>query len=128
MDSSPKFDKTSGLVPVIVQDCDTQEVLMLAWMNNEAWKITLSKGLAVYWSRSRKCLWEKGEKSGNRQLVKEIILDCDMDTVLLKVEQVGKAACHTGRKSCFFNRIENGAIRIISEPLFDPEEVYKTHS
>lgn len=97
---------------------------MLAWMNLEAWRMTLDRGMAVYWSRSRGQLWEKGETSGKRQIVKEVLLDCDRDTVLLKVEQIGDAACHTGRRSCFFYRIKEGELQIISEPLFNPSEVY----
>jgi phosphoribosyl-AMP cyclohydrolase len=125
MKVSPDFSKSDGLVPAIVQDALSSEVLMLAWMNEDAWKATLEDGYAVYWSRSRSRLWKKGESSGNLQLVKEIYLDCDEDTVLLKVEQIGGAACHTGRRSCFFFRIENGTARIISDPLFNPAEVYK---
>lgn len=124
MNSLPDFDKSAGLVPAIAQDVNTGEILMLAWMNHEAWNMTLEQGNAVYWSRSRQKLWKKGESSGNLQIVKEIFLDCDNDTVLLKVEQSGGAACHTGRRSCFFKKVENDAIRIVSEPLFDPDDVY----
>lgn len=119
------FDKMGGLAPAIVQDNDTGEVLMLAFMNAEAWRHTLETGLATYYSRSRDTLWVKGKTSGNVQKVKEIRVDCDDDTVLLKVEQVGGAACHTGHRSCFYKKIENGAVRIIGEPVFDPKEVYK---
>lgn len=119
------FDKMGGLAPAIVQDCETGEVLMLAFMNAAAWRHTLETGLATYYSRSRNTLWVKGKTSGNVQKVKEIRVDCDDDTVLLKVEQVGGAACHTGHRSCFYKKIENGSVRIIGEPVFDPKEVYK---
>jgi len=119
------FEKIGGLVPVVVQEYQTGEVLMLAFMNEEAWRATLSSGQATYYSRSRQTLWVKGKTSGNLQLVKEIRIDCDDDTVLLKVEQLGGAACHTGYKSCFFKQIENGAVKITAKPVFDPQEVYK---
>ncbi|MEE4261393.1 MAG: phosphoribosyl-AMP cyclohydrolase [Desulfobacteraceae bacterium] len=119
------FKKTGGLVPAIAQDNETGEVLMLAYMNQQAFDATLSTGKATYYSRSRQTLWVKGETSGNVQLVKEIRLDCDDDTLLLKVEQLGGAACHTGHRSCFYKRIENGTIRIVGEPVFDPKEVYE---
>ncbi len=106
------FEKIGGLVPAVVQDYQTGEVLMLAFMNEEAWRATLLSGQATYYSRSRQTLWVKGETSGNLQLVKEIRVDCDDDTVLLKVEQLGGAACHTGYRSCFFKQIENGAVKI----------------
>ncbi|MBW2567926.1 MAG: phosphoribosyl-AMP cyclohydrolase [Deltaproteobacteria bacterium] len=119
------FNKLGGLLPAIVQDYQTGEVLMLAFMNEEAWAATLSTGKATYYSRSRQELWIKGKTSGNMQFVKEIRIDCDNDTVLLKVEQIGGAACHLGYKSCFFKKIEDGLIRVIGKPVFDPEEVYK---
>ena len=118
------FTKSGGLVPAIVQDYETGEILMLAYMNREAFEATLSSGKATYFSRSRQTLWVKGETSGNMQMVKEIRIDCDDDTILLKVEQLGKAACHTGHRSCFYKIVENGAIRIAGKPLFDPKEVY----
>lgn len=118
------FDKLAGLVPAIAQDHRTGEVLMLGFMNSDAWKATLATGRATYFSRSRQTLWVKGETSGNIQLVREIRIDCDQDTVLLKVEQVGGAACHTGHRSCFHNIVENGESRIVGRPLFDPKEVY----
>ena len=118
------FTKTGGLVPAIVQDNETGEVLMLAYMNQEAFDATLSTGKATYFSRSRQTLWVKGETSGNVQLVKEIRIDCDDDTLLVKVEQLGGAACHTGHRSCFYKKVENGTIRIVGEPVFDPKEVY----
>jgi phosphoribosyl-AMP cyclohydrolase len=120
----PNFDKTGGLIPAIVQDNRTGEVLMLAFMNQKAWEATLTTGKATYWSRSRQELWVKGQTSGRQQIVKEIRIDCDEDTVLLKVEQLGGAACHTGHRSCFHKIVENGSVRIIGEPLFDPKEVY----
>ena len=119
------FDKTGGLVPAIVQDNATGEVLMLAYMNRDAFNATLSTGRATFYSRSRQTLWVKGETSGNLQLVREIRIDCDDDTVLIKVEQLGGAACHTGHPSCFFKKVENGIIRIVGEPVFDPKEVYE---
>ncbi len=124
MEAIPDFNKEGGLIPVIAQDAETKETLMLAWMNREAWDASLESGKAVYWSRSRNRLWRKGEESGNEQIIKRIYLDCDRDAVLLEVEQIGGAACHTGRRSCFFREISNGKEHIISEPLFDPSEVY----
>ncbi|HLA28590.1 MAG TPA: phosphoribosyl-AMP cyclohydrolase [Syntrophales bacterium] len=121
----PNFEKGKGLVPVIVQEWQTNEVLMLAYMNREAWSNTLTTGIATYWSRSRNTLWLKGESSGNVQQVKEIFIDCDDDTVLLKVEQVGGAACHTGYRSCFYRRLIGGEFEVAGEIIFNPEEVYK---
>ena len=120
------FEKTDGLIPAIVQDFKTGDVLMLAYMNQDAWNATLSTGNATYYSRSRQKLWVKGETSGRLQRVKEIRIDCDDDTVLLKIEQIGEAACHTGHRSCFHKKIENGSITVEGKPLFDPKEVYKT--
>ena len=119
------FEKGSGLVPVIVQDVDTGEVLMLAYMNRDAWLKTRETGKATYWSRSRNELWVKGETSGHIQIVEEILVDCDSDTVLLKVRQAGGAACHTGYRSCFFRRVVNGKTEVIGERIFKPEDVYK---
>jgi phosphoribosyl-AMP cyclohydrolase len=119
------FEKGSGLVPVIVQDVDTGEVLMLAYMNRDAWLKTRQTGKATYWSRSRNELWVKGETSGHIQIVEEILVDCDSDTVLLKVRQAGGAACHTGYRSCFFRRVVNGKTEVIGERIFKPEDVYK---
>jgi phosphoribosyl-AMP cyclohydrolase len=118
------FNKTGGLLPAIVQDYETGEILMLAYMNRDAFNATLSTGQATYYSRSRQTLWVKGETSGNLQLVKEIRIDCDDDTVLIKVEQLGGAACHTGHRSCFYKKVENGTTRIVGKPVFDPKEVY----
>lgn len=119
------FSKTEGLLPAIVQDHATGDVLMLAYMNEAAWEHTLKSGKATYYSRSRDQLWIKGETSGNVQWVKEIRIDCDRDTVLLKVEQVGEAACHTGHRSCFYQLIkDDGSVEVVGTPLFDPDEVY----
>ena len=119
------FEKGKGLLPVIVQDYETGEVLMLAYMNRKAWLETLETGKATYWSRSRNELWVKGKTSGHVQIVKEILVDCDSDTLLLKVQQVGGAACHTGYKSCFYRKVTNGKTEIIGKPVFKPEDVYK---
>lgn len=117
----PDFNKGNGLIPVIVQDYKTNEVLMLAYMNEESWMLTIKNRKATYFSRSRNKLWLKGEKSKNFQEVKEIYIDCDNDTLLLKIKQIGGASCHLGYKSCFF-RDENGLI--INGKVFDPEEKY----
>lgn len=119
------FEKTGGLLPAIVQDYGSGEVLMLAYMNPAAWDATLKTGKATFYSRSRNQLWVKGETSGHTQQVREIRIDCDRDTVLLKVDQAGGAACHTGHRSCFFTRIEDGVETVTETRLFDPEEVYK---
>ena len=113
------------LVPAIAQDWQTGEVLMLAWMNREALALTLSEKRAVYWSRSRKALWRKGEESGNVQQLRELRIDCDADTVLVKVEQVGGIACHTGRRHCFFQRVDDGGITITEKVLKDPATLYR---
>ena len=118
------FKKTGGLIPAIAQDYETGEVLMLAYINKEAWEVTLSTGKATYFSRSRQKLWIKGETSGNMQIVREIRIDCDEDTVLLKVEQIGGAACHKGYRSCFYKKVENGTVEVTEERVFDPKEVY----
>ena len=119
------FDKAGGLVPAIAQDAATGDVLMLAWMNQEAYEETLRTGRACYYSRSRRRLWRKGEESGHVQEVREIYLDCDADTILLKVRQVGGAACHEGYRSCFFRRMEDGGLVVVGERVFDPAQVYK---
>jgi phosphoribosyl-AMP cyclohydrolase len=118
------FDKAGGLIPAIAQDVETGEVLMMAWMNREAFEETVSTGRAVYFSRSRNRLWRKGEESGNFQEVVELYLDCDGDTLLIKVRQIGGAACHEGYKSCFFRRLDDGGYTIVGERLFDPKAVY----
>jgi len=114
-----------GLVPAIAQDAENGDILMVAWMNREALKKTVELGEAVYWSRSRKKLWHKGEESGHTQKVKEVRLDCDEDVVLLKIDQVGGIACHTGRRSCFFQRLEKGKWVTVEPVLKDPHEIYK---
>jgi len=114
-----------GLVPAIAQDAKTGEVLMFAWMNREALALTAETGHAVYWSRSRGRLWRKGEESGHTQRVLELRVDCDKDVVLLKIEQVGGIACHTGRRSCFFNRLETSGWQDVEPVLKDPKEIYK---
>jgi len=114
-----------GLVPVIAQDKTTGEVLMFAWMNREALQLTVEHGEAVYWSRTRRKLWHKGEESGHTQKVLEIRLDCDSDTILLKIEQTGGIACHTGRRSCFFQKFADGQWQDVEPVLKDPGEIYK---
>jgi phosphoribosyl-AMP cyclohydrolase len=121
------FDKAGGLVAAIAQDADTGEVLMIAWMNAEAFQQTLQTGRAVYYSRSRKKLWRKGEESGHVQEVREVFIDCDADAVLLKVKQIGGAACHEGYKSCFFRKVEGNGLKVVAEKVFDPKAVYKSH-
>lgn len=123
---SLNFEKMDGLLPAVVQDHDSGEILMVGFMNQEAWETTLQTGKATFYSRSRDTLWTKGLTSGNVQLVKEIRIDCDDDTVLLKVEQVGGAACHTGHRSCFYKRVTSDqSLEVVGKPLFDPKEVYK---
>ncbi len=120
------FSKGNGLIPAIVQDYKTGKVLMLAYINEEAWKKSLETGETHFWSRSRNELWHKGGTSGNVQKIKAIYVDCDNDTVLFQVEQIGGAACHTGYDTCFYRRIkEDGTIEIVGKKIFDPEEVYK---
>jgi phosphoribosyl-AMP cyclohydrolase len=113
-----------GLLPAIVQDAETGDVLMLAYINKESWRKTLETGKAHFWSRSRNKLWLKGESSGNVQLVKDIFVDCDQDTVVFKVEQLGGAACHKGYRSCFFRRVTEGKLEVLGVPVFDPADVY----
>ena len=118
------FEKGGGLVPVITQDAASGMVLMQAYMNGEAWQKTLETGIAHYWSRSRNKLWKKGETSGNIQEVKEVRVDCDSDCVLLKVRQIGDAACHTGYQSCFYRCVKDGELVTDGKKVFDPEEKY----
>lgn len=114
-----------GLAPAIAQDADTGEVLMMAWMNAEALSLTVQEGRAIYWSRSRGKLWRKGESSGHVQTLHDIRLDCDADVILLKVDQLGDIACHTGRRSCFYRRLEDGQW-IEAEPVLkDPSAIYQ---
>ncbi|HEU4427455.1 MAG TPA: phosphoribosyl-AMP cyclohydrolase [Myxococcota bacterium] len=122
----PDFAKRGGLITAIAQDHATGEILMVAYMNEAAYRATLECGEVVYWSTSRNELWHKGETSGHTQALKSLRVDCDGDAVVLQVEQKGGAACHTGRRSCFYRvRESDGSWRITSEPLFDPDEVYK---
>lgn len=114
-----------GILPAIVQDYLSGEVLMLAYINEESWRRTLATGKAHYWSRSRKSLWLKGESSGHVQLIREILVDCDDDTVVFRVEQQGGAACHKGYRSCFFRRVEGDRLVVTQERVFDPKIVYK---
>jgi phosphoribosyl-AMP cyclohydrolase len=120
----PDFEKRGGLVTVVTQDADSGEVLMVAYMNREAWQKTLATGQACYYSTSRKQLWVKGETSGNVQEVREIRVDCDADAVLLKVYQRGGAACHEGYRSCFFRTVDPDGWRVVAERLVDPEKLY----
>jgi phosphoribosyl-AMP cyclohydrolase len=119
------FDKAGGLVPAVAQDAATGQVLMLAWMNREAFEETVRTGRAVYFSRSRNRLWRKGEESGHVQQVQGVYVDCDADTVLLKVTQIGGAACHEGYASCFFRELKGGELHVVAEKVFDPRSVYK---
>ncbi|MEE9423122.1 MAG: phosphoribosyl-AMP cyclohydrolase [Gammaproteobacteria bacterium] len=119
-----KWD-AAGLVPAIAQDADDGKILMLAWMDREALQLTAEQGHAVYWSRSRNRLWHKGEESGHQQTVSEIRLDCDNDVIVLQVEQNGGIACHTGRRSCFYQRLEKGKWVSVEPVLKDPERIYR---
>jgi len=123
--SEPDFAKGDGLLPAIAQDEQTGEVLMMAYMNPQSYAETLATGRAVYFSRSRNKLWRKGEESGNVQEVRAIYLDCDRDTILLKVRQIGGAACHEGYKSCFFRQVTPHGLQVVGSRVFDPKEVYK---
>lgn len=118
-----KWDE-KGLIPAIAQETETGKILMVAWMNKEALSLTVQEGRAIYWSRSRKKLWRKGEESGNVQTLKEIRLDCDNDVILLEVEQIGGIACHTGRHHCFFKRLIDGQWEEVEPILQDPETIY----
>lgn len=125
MPLTPDFDKAGGLLPAVAQDADTGQVLMLAWMNREAYEETLRTRRAVYFSRSRGRLWRKGEESGHVQELRDVYLDCDADTILLKVHQIGGAACHEGYASCFFRKISPEGFEVVGERVFDPSQVYK---
>ncbi|MBK8481588.1 MAG: phosphoribosyl-AMP cyclohydrolase [Proteobacteria bacterium] len=118
------FAKAGGLVTAIAQDAESGEILMVAHMNEQALARTLELGEVVYFSRSRQRLWHKGEESGNVQRVREVRADCDGDAILLLVEQVGNAACHTGKRSCFFRRLDGGEVRDVGVQIFDPRQVY----
>lgn len=122
--SKLKFDN-QGLITAVAQDYVTGEILMLAHMNSESFRKTIETGQAVYWSRSRNKLWKKGEESGNSQNVKDILIDCDGDAVVLKVEQLGGAACHTGNRSCFSTKVLNGKLVNAGVKVFDPKKIYK---
>lgn len=113
-----------GLLPAIVQDYASGDILMLAYINKESWRQTLETGKAHYWSRSRNKLWLKGESSGHVQVIKDIFVDCDQDTVVFRVEQIGGAACHKGYHSCFYRRVAGDELKIDTEPIFNPEDVY----
>ncbi|MEE8058356.1 MAG: phosphoribosyl-AMP cyclohydrolase [Pseudomonadales bacterium] len=117
---------SDGLIPAIAQDYQTDEILMMAWMNREALALTVAEQRAVYWSRSRQKLWRKGEESGHVQSIKEIRIDCDEDVIMLKVEQIGGIACHTGRRSCFYRRLEDGVWQTVEKVIKDPQDIYNT--
>jgi phosphoribosyl-AMP cyclohydrolase len=119
---------SDGLIPVIAQDAASGDILMMAWMNSEALAATLERGEAVYWSRSRQKLWHKGEESGNTQQIREIRLDCDGDTLLLKVEQTGGIACHTGRRHCFYRLLDGGQWSVTDPVLTSPDDMYGKHN
>ena len=118
------FDKQGGLVPVIAQDDETGDVLMMAYMNSEALAESLRTGRVCYYSRSRDRLWRKGEESGHVQQIRSVHVDCDADTLLFRITQVGGAACHKGYRSCFFRKVEDGTLAVSAEPVFDPSKVY----
>ncbi|OGS20146.1 MAG: phosphoribosyl-AMP cyclohydrolase [Elusimicrobia bacterium RIFOXYA2_FULL_39_19] len=119
-----KFDD-KGLIPAVIQDADDGTILMVAYMNKESFELTLKNKKACFYSRSRQKLWLKGESSGNVQKVKEIYVDCDADCVLVKVKQIGDAACHTGFRTCFYRKVESNSLKTKGKPVFDPEKVYK---
>jgi phosphoribosyl-AMP cyclohydrolase len=120
----PDFSRCDGLLPTIAQDAATGKVLMIAYMNAESYAETVATGRAVYYSRSRKKLWRKGEESGNVQLVRTIYVDCDRDAILLSVEQIGGAACHEGYQSCFFRQVTPEGLKVVDDRVFDPATVY----
>jgi phosphoribosyl-AMP cyclohydrolase len=131
MTHSSAFSQTlkyndQGLIPAIAQDWETGEVLMLAWMNQQAVELSVNEQRAVYWSRSRQALWRKGEESGHVQQLREMRLDCDADTLLLKVEQVGGIACHTGRRSCFYQKLDGNSWQITDKVIRATEDIYRT--
>ena len=117
---------SDGLAPAIAQDHASGQVLTLAWMNRNALQVSIQEDRAVYWSRSRRKLWRKGEQSGHQQRLLEVRLDCDADAILLLVEQIGGIACHTGRQSCFFHKYEGNDFKIISDPIKNPEDLYRS--
>ncbi|HEX3868869.1 MAG TPA: phosphoribosyl-AMP cyclohydrolase [Pirellulales bacterium] len=127
-DKAPDFSKGDGLLPAIAQDAASGEVLMLAWMNAESFAEMLKTGRAVYFSRSRGRLWRKGEESGHTQIVRSVLVDCDADTILLKVEQQGGAACHTGYRSCFYREVTPNEMRVVGVKVFESADVYGKHT
>ena len=114
-----------GLIPVIAQDANTGKILMFAWMNRESLQLSVEEGYAVYWSRSRNKLWRKGEESGHKQKIISLQVDCDEDVLLLKIEQAGGIACHTGRESCFYRQLIDGQWQIVEDVLKNPDEIYQ---
>ena len=125
-DVIPDFTRSDdGLIPAIAQDYETGKILMLAYVNREAWEETIKTGRATYWTRSRSKLWKKGEESGNFQVIKKILVDCDGDSIIYQIEQKGGIACHTGRDSCFYNEWNGTDFDIISKPIKDPKDIYK---
>ena len=126
---TPDFKKSEdGLLPAIAQDYESNDVLMLAYVNEDSWNETIRTGYATYWSRSRQELWKKGDTSGNLQEIKEILIDCDNDAIIFKVNQIGGAACHTGHRSCFYRRIVDNKSEVIDKIIFNPKEVYEGKS
>ncbi len=119
------FEKSGGLIPAIAQDWQSGEILMLAYISPESWEETLKSGCATYFSRSRNKLWKKGESSGHVQKIHSILVDCDLDTVVFKVEQLGPGACHTGHRSCFYREVDGGDLRETELPVFDADKVYQ---
>lgn len=119
------FEKERGLIPAVVQDAKTGEVLMVAFMNDDAWRATVKTGFATFWSRSRGKLWQKGETSGHKLAVREIFTDCDLDAVVLKVEPLGPGVCHEGYESCFFRKLDGGEWKVTGRKAFETSEVYK---
>ena len=119
------FEKCGGLIPAIAQDYLTNEVLMMAYINAESWAETLKSGYATYYSRSRRQLWKKGESSGHLQVIHQILVDCDLDTVIFKIEQLGPGACHTGHRSCFYRAVTPEGLQEVEETVFDADKVYK---
>ena len=118
------FEKCGGLIPAIAQDYKTNEVLMMAYINEESWQETLKSGYATYYSRSRRQLWKKGESSGHLQIIRDILVDCDLDTVIFKIEQLGPGACHTGHRSCFYRKVDGNELVEVEETVFDADKVY----
>lgn len=122
--SEPAFNEPTTLLPAVAQDAETGQVLMLAYMNREAYDETLRTGHAVYYSRSKQRLWRKGETSGNQQIVQQVLIDCDADAILLRVKQLGGAACHTGHQSCFHRQVTDDGLQVIGQRVFNPDDVY----